>query len=295
MAVGVNRKLFLRDSSLIVGDLDISALDFDFKSVKSLKPEPNTLDLKVYNLSVDTRRKLQKAGPVTAVLNLGYLSGMSQAFLGQIRSTFTDRDGPDLVTHIASGDSEQEIQKSRCAVTFGSQVSVDAALNSIVKTLGLGNGNLAQAVARLKQRGITNLFPRGGVFYGNTWRVLQDFARSAQLEISIQDGHLQILDIGQALQGKAILLASGDGPKYPGQRTGIIGSPTIDADGTVNAVTLPIPEINPGRVVIFDTLAVQGQYRIYHCEYNGEKRGKSWYINLVAQPLQNSQGFSTGK
>lgn len=277
---------FGRTASLIVDNLDLSDLDFDFKAIKSLKAEPNTLDLTVYNLNPQHRQQLQRKPKVIARLEAGYRENNSQLFLGEIRSVYTTVDNTDKKTKLSCGDSEEEIQKSRCAVTFGAQVPIDTALRSIFDTLNLNKGNLDAAISRLKQRGISELYPKGAAFYGNSWRILQDFARSAQLEISIQDGHLLVLDLGATMQGKAVLLSPA---------TGLLGSPTIDADGTVNAVCLIEPNIVPGRVVVFDSESVQGSYRVYHLEANGEKRGDTWNYNLVCQPLVNNNGQPTGK
>lgn len=283
-----SKRFFNRTSSLIVDTLDVSDLDFNFKAVKSLKPEPNTLELDIYNLTPEHRKFLQSKPKVPVRLEAGYVeTGNAQLFLGEVRSLYTATDGPDKVTKLSCGDSEEEIQKSRCAVNYGPQVQLDTALKSMFDTLGLGRGNLDAAMSRLQSRGIENIFPKSGVFYGNTWRVIQDFARSAQLEISIQDGHIQILDLNTALQGQAINLSTDP-------NTGLLGSPTIDADGTVNCVCLLIPEILPGRVVVFNSESVQGPYRIYHAEANGEKRGDSWYFNLTCQPLIKN-GQPTGK
>lgn len=277
-------QLLFRTALLIVDTLQLSGgfnvkdgLDFSFTAKKSLKPEPNTLDLKVRNLTDAHRQQIEQKATVPVRLEVGYGGDNQQIFLGEVRSGGTTVQGPSRITNIASGDSEKEIQKSRCKVNFGAQVSVDTALRAIIDTMGIGEGNLQQAVARLQARGITNLFPRGGVFYGNTWQQLQGFARSANLEISIQDGALQILDKGKALAGNAILLSSG----FP--NTGLIESPSVDADGTVSAKTLMNPEIRPGVLVTLQSLSVNGTFRVWECEYKGDTRGNEWTIDLTLQ------------
>lgn len=288
--------LYKRTASLVVDTVGIdlladdpqSSLDFSFKAKKHLKPEPNTLDLRLYNLAPETRNKLESQARVTCRLEVGYGGDNQQIFLGEVRSCRTTVEGATRVTTFQSGDSEKEIQQARCHVTYGAQVQVDVALKNIIDTIGVGQGNLQQAVARLKARGITNLFPRGGVFYGNAWRILQGFAHSANLEISIQDGALLILDRGKAMDGKAVLLASGAGPQYPGLNTGLIESPTTDADGTVNCSALIVPGLIPGNQVIIDSIGVQGLFRVYDIEYNGATRGQDWKMDLTLQKLKTS-------
>lgn len=292
----VGDRLFGRVSRLVVGELDLSNLDIQGKCVKSLRPEPNTLDLAIFNLKQESRDYLQGSaggvakgvkkkegggkkgflgGKTTARFEIGYKdAALHQIFLGEIRYAYSQRVGPEIITHLSTGDGDKAIQTSRCAVTFGAQVPAETALRAIVTTLGIPTGNLDLAVSRLKTRGLLNLYPKGGAAYGSSWDELKSFARSADLEISIQDGALQILDRGVPLEGLAVRIAPD---------SGLLDSPQVDADGTVTATCRIIPALRPGCKVAFDTEDVTGGYRVVHCQWDFDTRGDDWNITIACR------------
>jgi hypothetical protein len=134
-----------------------------------------------------------------------------------------------------------------------------------VRELKIGEGNLETIVKQLRERGVVP-FGKGTLLFGNAARALDDFCRSADLEWSIQDGVLQILDRGKALESQAVLLSA---------NTGLIGSPTVDHKGIVTFKALIQPDLVPGHKVAFDTrnFKVSQGYRIQECEYTGDTLG----------------------
>lgn len=265
--------------------LDVSALRCVFKVKKSLKAEPNTAEIKVYNLSESSRRILEAASKLSVRLEAGYEStGTSQLYLGEARSAWTSwLPDQSCETTITTGDSEKEIQESRIHVSVGAGVPPDVALTAIARALNVGEGNVAQALATLKAKGVAAMFGPGTAISGSAARELTDFCRSAGLEWSVQDGKLQILDKGRALNALAVEL---------GPDSGLIGSPTIDFAASsktnkggvyVKARALLIPELTPGRKVSFKSKAVSGGYRIEEVEYVGDSHGGDWYANIVAR------------
>lgn len=256
--------------------LDVSKLRCVFKVKKSLKPEPNTCEVKVYNLAQSSRRVLESASKLVMRLEAGYEStGTHQIYLGEVRHATTTWDGPTCETMATSGDSEKDIAQSRCHVTIGPGVPAEVALENIVRTLkNVGAGNVAEAAALLKAKGVATMFGPGTVISGNTWRMIQDFARSAGLEASILDGKIQILDLGQPLSDKAVEI---------GPNSGLEGSPTIDGKGIVKARVKIIPELAPGRKVSFVSKSVQGGYRIETAEWVGDTHGLDWYVEIACK------------
>lgn len=248
---------------------DLSDLDCSFKVKKSLKPEPNTAEVRIYNLAAETRKILETSKKLVLRLEAGYVDNVSQLFLGEIRSAHSTREGPDTITEISTGDSEKELAGSQIKLTIGPKLPADAVLLMIARELGLGLGNVAQAAARLQARGITP-FGKGTVIAGNAARAMTDFCRSADLEWSVQDGVIQIVDRGKALEDKAVLLSSS---------TGLIGSPSVDNQGTLKFKALIQPDLVPGRKVLFESLSFNGGYRIQKCEYSGDTAGNEWFCD----------------
>jgi hypothetical protein len=279
-------QIYQRSIQLTVGTLDVSDLRVVFKVKRNLKPEPNTCEVRIYNLSQDSRDALEHApnGKLTVRLEAGYEeTGTGQLFLGEARSAWTTWDGPDAITTVSTGDSEQEMREARLRLSVGRLVPVDVALTAMVRELGIGVGNVAQAVALLKTKGVAAMFGPGTALSGNVRRALTDFCRSAGLEWSVQNGQIQILDRNRPLVGKAVELSSD---------SGLVGSPSVDfaassktkkGGAIVKARAFIIPELTPGRLVVFRSRAVRGGYRVEEVEYVCDTHGTDWYANLTCR------------
>lgn len=118
------------------------------------------------------------------------------------------------------------------------------------------------------------MFSDGAVVSGSAFREMNFICSSLGLSWSIQDGKLQIIQLGKALDGKAILLSAS---------TGMIGSPTVDTDGVLTVTMLLAPDVFPGRKLVLDSQRLKGQYRIEVCEYQGDTYEKDWYIKLTGK------------
>lgn len=272
-------------SGLDTGGID--GINVDFVIEKSLKPtEPNTCEIKLYNLAVKSRQSISGEHALTVRLEAGYQGGVSQLYFAEARSAWTTRDGSDFITHIESTDTIARptgLHKTRKPQpgsktgslyrVMGPKVPIAQAFQAIAQVLGVGEGNLLAALAN---NGLSLASVNGSAVLGNGARRLTDLCRSAGLEWSIQDGNLQILAIGEVLSTvKAIELS--DNPN-----TGIVGSPSIDSQGSLAAETLLIPGIAPGVLVSMNTEFVTGGYRVEKCRYTGSTRDKEWYCRFDA-------------
>lgn len=272
--------LFGRTYRIVVGSLDITGLRCSFSIKKTLKKEPNTCIIKVYNLSESSREELSDSKAVNVSVEAGYKGENSQLYLGQLRGAFSEVVGPDIVTTFSTGDGDKAIQSARLSIPLGPKTPNDVALLAIARTLGVGLGNANEAAAKLKAKGVS-MFPVPTVLTGNASRTLTAFCRSAGLEWSIQDGKLQILDLGKALDERPFILGDSDGLGGGG----LIGSPALTyeaktGDKLVQAECLLLPGIRPGMRIMFDSRFVKGLYRIDECEYEGDTWIGNWGIRL---------------
>lgn len=253
---------------------EITDLDVEFRATRSLKPEPNTVELTIFNMNAIQRAGFGMAEKNTLLLRAGYKgTGVGTIFQGEVRQAFSRKDGVDWRTTVRAGDGGHKI-KARIALTFGLQVSTGDALSAIARKMGVKPGNLQHAVSQLKLKGVADLYPMGGAVVGNGWREMQNVARSAGLEVSIQDGALQFLDLGQPMSEQAVLVSP---------ETGMVDSPEINADGRVVVNTLMIPTLKPGVKIDLQSANVRGGYRVIECEYTGQSRGSDWYIQSTCE------------
>lgn len=291
-------ELFGRRWAVTVNTTRITELDLSFKIEKSLKDEPNKCELKIWNLTEDLRAQIEELNPKTdevsslakkknkvavrkqatkgipCQIEAGYGDNdkdLSLLWLGDIRSAKSERTGPDWITTLESGDGEKAWQNARVNVSFGPMTPVDTALQAIVKSLGLGEGNIKKAGDVLRLSGKT--FTQGTVISGPTARELTAFCKSADLEWSIQDGAVQILDRGKALDATAIKVSA---------ETGMLDSPSVDVDGILTVKMLMIPDVRPGRLLVIDSKRIKGNYKIEKITWTGDTYGTPWEIEMEA-------------
>lgn len=272
--------------------LDIG-LDCDFVIEKSLKPtEPNTLQLKVYNFSEDSRQALSGDHDITVRLEAGYVGGVSQLYFAEARAAWTDAGGEGAATyttHIESTDTiarptgvrkTKKIQPNdhgggNIYRTLGPKVPLKDAFRALSKVLGVGVGNLEQAVEKFGT-GIQSV--NGSALLGNGAQRMTDICRSAGLEWSIQDGQLQLLNVGGVLSTTQAIQISA--------ATGMLDSPAVDSQGAVSVKTRLIPGLAPGVLVVIDSLFVGSGsgFRVQKCRYVGSTSGDAWDCEFTALP-----------
>lgn len=268
-------RLFKRSIRVVVSTIEIRDLDMTYQVHRSLKPEPNTAELTILNLNPDHRSALEQMKFAPVQIDVGYEDGTSTLFLGDLRTAMTVHEGPDFITRLSSGDGEKAVKKSRAAITLKKGVArPDTVLEAVARSIGVGEGNLKQAVDRIKAAGFPNHFSEGAVVSGSAFREMNAICKSLNLTWSIQNNALQILPLGVALAGQAIVVSP---------NTGMIGSPTVDNDGVLHVKTLLIPDLFPGRKLVLESERLKGQYRVESCSYSGDTSGGDWYIDIEAK------------
>lgn len=274
--------LFKRAARIVMGTIEIvvdpaqlgHSLDVAFSVERSLKPEPNTAEIQVWNLNEDNRSALEELDRVPVTIDAGYEKQTALLYSGTIRTVFTTREGPDLVTTLQSGDAEKEYQQARVSLSIAPATPNASVMQQIVKALGISEGNLGTVTPQLLAS--PPFLPQGGVLSGSASKIMTRVAQSLGFEWSIQEGALQLLKVSQPLAATAILLTPD---------TGLIGSPSIDNEGILTAQSLLIPDIFPGRLLVLESERLSGNYRVEKCAYSGTTHGDEWYIDIEAKKL----------
>jgi hypothetical protein len=291
--------LFIRKWAVTINTIRFTELDIAFTIEKTLKDEPNTCELHVFNLNAEQQAQIEELVPQTKTVSslakakakeaarkqavrgipvrieAGYEEDgdLSLLWLGDLRTAYTSRDGAEWITTLESGDGEKAYQNARINVSFGPKTPVDTAIRAMVRALGVGEGNLSQVAHKMKINGIGRLIPQGTVIAGPVRDELHDWCRQSDLEWSIQDGAIQFVDKGKATEETAILL---------NHDTGLYGSPSVDSDGILTAKIGMIPGVRPGRLVVLDAERIKGNYRIEKATWNGDSAGDAWDIDIIA-------------
>lgn len=269
-------RLFGRAWRVQVGTLLLSDLDITFKAKRTHAARPGTVELEIYNPTEAHRRELTSAtaGQTFVEVQAGYVEGISTIFRGDVRKAVAKRDGADWVVTVTGGDGEHAIRSARLSRSFAAGSSVETVVRAIADAMGVGVGNAATALrgARLSSAGEAHA--EGTVVQGLAAGELTRLCNGAGLTWSVQEGVLQLLPLGGAIQRTALRLAAD---------TGLLGSPEEGRHGHAKARALLIPDLVPGRLVQLDSAALRGLYRIETAEYAGDTRGDDWHVDMELQ------------
>lgn len=318
---------FGRKASLVVSTgtvgLDLSGFRFTFRTTNSDAQTPNTLYVRVYNLSPETVAKIGTNTSTefdTVTLQAGYEGGnYGIVFSGSIKQTATGRErNVDSYLDIWAADSDlwynfSVISKSVAAGQTPEQV-IEAITGSAssngtppVKFAEDAGGLIAGSVAST-----ASALSRGKVLFGMSRDYARDWAGKYGFRWSLQNGEFTLVPIAGYRPGEAVVLSS---------TTGLVGIPEATQDG-VRVRALLNPLIRIGCLVqiaksdinqltsqqqglkydaaIATVVTSAGFYRVMTAEFSGDIRGQEWYVDMVclavdvSAPNQNQSVATSG-
>jgi hypothetical protein len=259
---------FQRRARLVIGTTEIEDLGISFHITKSLKPQPNQAEIKVRNLAPTTRKLLEEPKTLPCQLQVAYADeALHSVFLGTVRSARSVKDGLDIVTTVATGDDAHVA--SRPSVQVPAKATPQQLLDLVAKQLGVGTGNLGEVLSSAIGGGPVS----ATVVSGRGPEMFTQLCRSAGLEWSVQNGALQILPLGKPVSLDTVLLSSNP-------NSGLVGSPSVDNKGVLSARALIQPDLEPGRLVVFEAKTLKGAYRLEEVVLAGDTRGTDWYADM---------------
>jgi len=271
--------LYHRYYALQIGDKRFTSeaenpLHFSFRVQKSLKKDPNTLELNVYNLSPSHCRELASQKDVVLQLEIGYREERGVIFLGDVRTIHTMRDGVNRITTFESGEGEKATRFDRINRAFKAGTPLKKILLATAQAMGVEKGNLVKAVEKMESVSGSTTVQHNMVVSGNASHELTRLMRSAGLEWSVQNNTFQILEQGKTLDTEAFVLNN---------YSGLIGSPEPDSEGVIRFKSLARPGILPGRQIILDTDSITGIFRVEKALFYGTYTENEWYVECEAK------------
>lgn len=269
-----------RSVAVTVGTTRIRDLDVSFQIDRNIRLEPNTCGLRIYNLAEGHRAALEELRPsgssvrgIPCRVDAGYGDDLATLWSGDLRTVYSQREGPDWTTVLESGDGEKAVKNGRTNISFDENTPVRTVVDRLVQDLGVGRGNVDRFIATLETAS-GGIFRHGVTVSEPTAVALEGLADSVDFEVSIQDGALLLLPRGQPLtQGTAVLLSP---------ETGLVDSPTVDNEGVLSARCLLIPDVRIGGLVTVEASRVRGTYRVEQATWFGDTAGNDWFIDLSA-------------
>lgn len=281
--------LFLRTWAVTVGSLRVAKpLRVAFTIEKTVHAAPNKASLKLWNLTRAHQAQLEEQSDAPVLIEAGYEGehGLETIFAGQVHrargghrdgraGNRTEQDGPDVVTQIEAIDGGRSYREARVSQSFGAGTSVGVVVRACVTALGLGVGNLDEALRTIELEAGGVGYSDGTVLAGQASRELSRLLSAFGLRWSVQHGALQVLRRGQPLQTQAVRLSP---------ETGLLGSPEIGTRGRVKVRALLTPELWPGRRVILSSQRLEGRFEVRTVSYEGDSHGDSWTAECELAP-----------
>jgi hypothetical protein len=267
-----------RVAELQADTLLIRDLRFTFSVERSLRGSANKAEIHIFNLNADHRDALAALGSVPCRLSCGYDGALHTLFAGDMRNVQSVHTPNTWDTKIDGLDGGTALRLGRTHRSYRPGVQLETIYGDLAADLGLGRGNLDAVASQLRLSGAGSELVRGSVFSGSASADLEALARSCELEVSVQNGTLQILPLGGALEGDPIVLEAGGG---------LVGDVAKDKKGAITFKTLLRPDLFPGRKVQPNTRSVRGgDYRVTKCKYTGDTHGQDWYVEGTATPVR---------
>ncbi len=273
MTVLDKRRLKVQVGTILIEGVQSPGLRVTGKATKTLKPEPNKCDLVIYGLNPEHRAGLTKVGRPTCAVSVGYEGQITQIFYGQALHVRHERRGGDIVTTISTNDSGDKAQTARVHKSFRAGTKPGEVLKELTKALGVKVGNLNLAVQKLNAGKAASIYLGGCTVDGHAPHYLTELCKSAGLEWSIQDGQLQVLDVGKALASQAIVL----------DESNLVGTPSISSKNVVECTTFIQGDVTPGRQIQVKHPFVEITARVEKCEYVFDTYSDDWYVTIEGQ------------
>jgi hypothetical protein len=263
---------------------DISrGLHINFHVHKQIQIEFNSKELTIYNLAPATRARIK--GQLGIRIDAGFLGNWGCIFTGHSRVIDHYREGTEWVTHIQSGDGH-DAAKYQHYQSYPSGVSLEQITTDLAAKLGLGSGNLREAIRTLGKETLQQL-STGHAASGNALRQLDTLIRSAGLHWSVQDGAIQVMKGLNPVRGGAS--SSRGGAPLISVETGLIGSPQHVAwkpnwPTYTKFKSILNSNLKIGHSVVLKSQEVSGVFTVMKLTHEGDTDGQDWYTSVECAP-----------
>jgi len=263
----------------------LTKLRMAFRVEKSLKPNPNQAELRIWNLSEETRKSLIK--DVYVAIEAGYKLETSVVFVGNMHKVDHVRQGADWVTSARIGDGQKERKKARVNTSFRPGTKPDQIIKTLVDSLTgnfaskgfdvrLAAGNAMDKARRGDTKGAIKELTQGFIAFGGAYDELVRMGHNLGYDVSIQDKELTFLDPKETLGKSDVLLNA---------QTGLVGSPEQAEQDFLRGRSLLNGELRPGRGVRLDSKQFQGRYRVERLIHTADTHGPDWFTELELKRL----------
>jgi len=269
-------QLFSRQYALILGDRDLSDLDLSFKVERKTRGAAGVAEIRLSNPSPETIAAASRGAQIR--LSAGYPEAVPLIFSGTVRSSMTERTGPDRVLVVQGRDGAGAFAEAALlSRAYPEGTSIATVARDAIRALGIGIGNFGDLEGAVRLRTGATTFAAGYTAHGPATRILTDILSGAGMRWSVQHGSILVLQRGAPLSG-AVEALSAD--------SGLLDYPTWDERRRVlTAKALIRPGLEPGRRVVIDSEAAQGGFEVRGATWTGDTQGGDWFVSMTLRAL----------
>lgn len=276
--------LFGRRARVVVGTLGVESegsegLRIALDVTRTLTKQANRASARIYNLSEDTRARLEGQQP-RLTIEAGYEDTTAGIFIGNKATVVSSKKGVDAITTISASDGRIGLDK-RVNLSFAKNTKGQTIVESL-------KNQASELFSEIKKgTGFSEAFDKvvlknGFNFEGKFGEAVQALADDAGLELSIQSGEIVLLGAKEAFSQPGIVLSPG---------SGLIGTPTRVFDPKrpkafiLQGRSLLMPGLTPGRrIQLFSGVHDGAVFKIIKVHHRGDTHGgnESWTTDWQA-------------
>lgn len=261
-------------------------LKISFDIDKDLTQETNKTVLRIWNLTNDTRAKIEKSDTLLEIY-AGYKEngGAVKIFRGTVIIAQTTDEGKDVVTELRLADGEIALRDSIVSVSFEPNADGRRIIETLVNAMGL--------TLSFGENVEIGTYANGFSYVGYAKDALTSVCNAFGCDWSVQNGIVQVIMAGGTFASRGVVFSA---------PTGLIGSPSRiirskpSEDKETNKqkrrrqqkktkpekragweiTTLLSPSINPGDAVKVESRLISGWFRVEKVSHSGETFGDAW-------------------
>ena len=262
--------------------IKISGLRMSFRCEKNSEPKANPSQLKIYNLSENTRQQLRaEIKNQKVIVSVAYGDQeLGVLFSGDVAKVITEKSGGDIITTFETGDGEKAINEARIDKSYSAGTNMKTVVEDVANTMkdqaGVIVGNIKNTV---KDEVTQNGFTISGV----SSAILSSISARQGKEWHIQDNELLYLSPTESFDASdldAIVLSPS---------TGLIGQPKKAEVGEKGSEVsgwelkaLIQKDIKPAKLIklIVPSMKIEDLVRVRKAVFEGDTHAQNWYATI---------------
>lgn len=261
-----------------------------FDVQKDLTQETNKVKVKLWNLTDDSRQKIEKQD-LRMDIYAGYheMEGPKRIFTGTIIQAVTTDEGKDVSTELTASDGQIAVRDAAFSLSYAPGTGGLVILKAIASNMGLP--------LILGEDVKLSAYDNGYSFVGNGRDALSEVCNGNGLSWSIQNGNLQVILAGGSLAKRGLVFSSASGligsparivksnpkedketPKRKSRKKSKKEKPEKQAGWKIE--TLLAPTVSPGDAIKVESRMINGWFRVESLQHTGDSIGGQYKTQM---------------